>query len=110
MKLNNEEFIRRFLQHVLPKGFVKVRYLGVFASRNHSLLKKVKQILRQAVEKKPKQKPQKTKPNSILCKKCGEEMKLILTTKRSSYYNKAPPNNNFLSIKNNKKLIAEKKF
>ena len=23
-----EEFIRRFLQHVLPKGFVKVRYYG----------------------------------------------------------------------------------
>lgn len=25
------EFIRRFLQHVLPKGFVKVRYYGFFA-------------------------------------------------------------------------------
>lgn len=27
-----EEFIRRFLQHVLPKGFVKVRYYGFFSS------------------------------------------------------------------------------
>jgi len=26
-----EEFLRRFLQHVLPKGFVKVRYYGLFA-------------------------------------------------------------------------------
>ncbi len=26
-----EEFIRRFLQHVLPKGFVKVRYYGLFS-------------------------------------------------------------------------------
>jgi len=26
------EFIRRFLQHVLPRGFVKVRYFGFFAS------------------------------------------------------------------------------
>jgi hypothetical protein len=26
------EFIRRFLQHVLPRGFVKVRYYGFFAS------------------------------------------------------------------------------
>ena len=26
-----EEFIRRFLQHVLPKGFVKVRYYGFFS-------------------------------------------------------------------------------
>jgi hypothetical protein len=27
-----EEFIRRFLQHVLPKGFVKVRYYGFLSS------------------------------------------------------------------------------
>jgi hypothetical protein len=26
-----EEFIRRFLQHVLPKGFVRVRYYGFFS-------------------------------------------------------------------------------
>lgn len=30
--LSAEEFIRRFLQHVLPKGFVKVRYFGFFCS------------------------------------------------------------------------------
>lgn len=29
--LSAEEFIRRFLQHVLPKGLVKVRYYGFFA-------------------------------------------------------------------------------
>ena len=29
--LSAEEFIRRFLQHVLPKGFVKVRYYGFFS-------------------------------------------------------------------------------
>jgi hypothetical protein len=29
--LHAEEFIRRFLQHVLPKGFVKVRYFGFFS-------------------------------------------------------------------------------
>lgn len=29
--LSAEEFVRRFLQHVLPKGFVKVRYFGFFA-------------------------------------------------------------------------------
>jgi hypothetical protein len=26
-----EEFIRRFLQHILPRGFVKVRYYGLFS-------------------------------------------------------------------------------
>jgi len=29
MTLEVEEFIRRFLQHVLPGGFVKVRYYGL---------------------------------------------------------------------------------
>jgi len=29
--LSAEEFIHRFLQHALPKGFVKVRYYGFFA-------------------------------------------------------------------------------
>ena len=32
--LDGVEFIRRFLMHVLPKGFVKIRYYGVLATRN----------------------------------------------------------------------------
>jgi hypothetical protein len=36
--LTAEEFLRRFLQHVLPKGFVKVRYYGLFSpSLRHQL-------------------------------------------------------------------------
>jgi len=36
--LHAEAFIRRFLQHVLPKGFVKVRYYGLFSpSHRHKL-------------------------------------------------------------------------
>lgn len=34
MALKPEEFIRRFLMHVLPKGFVKIRYYGIFSNRN----------------------------------------------------------------------------
>ena len=34
MKLDVFEFIRRFLLHVLPAGFFKVRYYGIFSSRN----------------------------------------------------------------------------
>jgi len=34
MKLTAEEFIRRFLLHVLPKGFVRIRHYGLLASRN----------------------------------------------------------------------------
>jgi hypothetical protein len=33
MKLDIDEFIRRFLLHALPKGFFKVRYFGIFSSR-----------------------------------------------------------------------------
>jgi hypothetical protein len=32
------DFIHRFLQHVLPKGFVKIRYYGFLAPTNKSLL------------------------------------------------------------------------
>lgn len=33
MKLDIDEFIRRFLLHVLPRGFFKVRYYGIFANK-----------------------------------------------------------------------------
>ena len=36
MTLSAEEFIRRFLLHVLPKGFVRIRHYGLLASRNVS--------------------------------------------------------------------------
>jgi hypothetical protein len=34
MTLSADEFIRRFLLHVLPKRFVRIRHYGLFASRN----------------------------------------------------------------------------
>lgn len=34
MTLDAEEFIRRFLLHILPNGFRKIRHYGLFASRN----------------------------------------------------------------------------
>jgi hypothetical protein len=33
MRLDTDEFIHRFLLHVLPQGFFKVRYYGIFSSR-----------------------------------------------------------------------------
>jgi hypothetical protein len=33
LTLSAEEFLRRFLQHVLPKGFMKIRHYGLLASR-----------------------------------------------------------------------------
>ena len=40
-----EEFIRRFLHHVLPYRFTKVRYYGFLSARNRQRLEKVKNIL-----------------------------------------------------------------
>jgi hypothetical protein len=34
--LSNEEFIRRFLLHVLPHGFTRIRHYGLYSSRNKS--------------------------------------------------------------------------
>ena len=34
MTVEADEFIRRFLLHVLPDGFVKIRYYGLLANRN----------------------------------------------------------------------------
>ncbi len=36
MTLAAEEFIRRFLLHVLPKGFKKIRYFGFLSPRYKS--------------------------------------------------------------------------
>lgn len=46
MKLDIDEFIRRFLLHVLPQGFFKVRYYGIFSNRyRKENVKKAKQLL-----------------------------------------------------------------
>lgn len=40
-----EAFIRRFLQHVLPRGFVKVRYFGLFSPRKRQVVAQVRALL-----------------------------------------------------------------
>lgn len=43
--LSAEDFIHRFLQHVLPKGFVKVRYYGIFSPGQRKPLAVLRQQL-----------------------------------------------------------------
>ena len=38
MTLHVDEFLRRFLLHVLPKGFVRIRHFGYLSTRNRSKL------------------------------------------------------------------------
>jgi hypothetical protein len=47
MTLPAHEFIRRFLQHVLPDGFHKVRYYGLWAPANRKHLQRLQKDLRQ---------------------------------------------------------------
>jgi predicted Zn-ribbon and HTH transcriptional regulator len=44
--LHPDEFIRRFLLHVLPPGFVKIRHFGLYAAGNvHGRLEKARELL-----------------------------------------------------------------
>src|SRR3989449_5379052 len=38
MTLSLDEFLRRFLLHLLPKGFVRIRHFGFLANRRRSIL------------------------------------------------------------------------
>jgi len=45
--LSHEEFLRRFLQHVLPRGFPRIRYFGWLANRKRrSLLPVCRELLK----------------------------------------------------------------
>jgi hypothetical protein len=77
------EFIRRFLQHVLPKGFVKVRYYGFFSSGCRAKLAALQQQLgasgtdpaHPSVENDSNSNHQTSKANdTIPCPRCGQSM------------------------------------
>jgi Putative transposase/Transposase zinc-binding domain len=53
LTLTGVEFIRRFLMHVLPRGFVKIRHYGLLANRN----KKTKLALSRKLTCSPTYKP-----------------------------------------------------
>lgn len=54
MSLDINEFIRRFLLHILPKGFFKIRYYGILSNRyKKENIRLAKQLLEQeAIERK----------------------------------------------------------
>ena len=46
MTLNAFEFIRRFLLHVLPDGFMKIRHYGILSNRSRKTkLRRCKELL-----------------------------------------------------------------
>ncbi len=38
MSLSLDEFLRRFLLHLLPKGFVRIRHFGILSDRRYATL------------------------------------------------------------------------
>lgn len=46
LTLTATEFIRRFMMHVLPNGFVRIRYYGFLANKHrHEQLRKIRELL-----------------------------------------------------------------
>ena len=91
MHIKGEEFIRKFLQHVLPKNFAKVRYYGLLAGRDKlKRLQKLKILTKTALQKIAKRTLVEIL-NSINGKEvtkceCGGDLKLISKKKAN-----APP-------------------
>jgi hypothetical protein len=77
--LRAEEFIRRFLQHVLPKGFVKVRYYGFFSPGKRKLLATVRQILGVLSEEKLLVENSSQDELDLRCPSCGCAMHYLQT-------------------------------
>jgi predicted RNA-binding Zn-ribbon protein involved in translation (DUF1610 family) len=83
-----KEFIRRFLQHVLPDRFVKVRYYGLLSPGNRQLLTQARELLgagtiaRNTAGKAPKvgQRLAVKEPVAALrCPTCGSPLILVQT-------------------------------
>jgi hypothetical protein len=67
-----EEFIRRFLQHVLPPRFIKVRYFGLLSPSNRQLLHKARHLLALNTGKHIREAVKTTKPPTLLsCPYCS---------------------------------------
>jgi hypothetical protein len=78
-----EEFIRRFLQHILPRGFVKVRYYGFFSPRKRHELEAIQQLFGAFIEKDQTRDSATCRDqlHTYRCPKCGEVMVLVAELK-----------------------------
>jgi hypothetical protein len=92
-KLPAITFIQRFLQHVLPKNFQKVRYYGIFSHTKRNLLQVVRYILRA-----PMRRPKPDNPGSgrLRCPKCNGSLRFIAKIQRAS---RGPPPPHFYQKK-----------
>jgi hypothetical protein len=74
LKLTPFEFIRRFLLHILPDGFMKIRYYGFLSNRNRKTkLLKVRSLLK---VKEPAEKTHKETWEDLLCRLTGKDPRI----------------------------------
>lgn len=79
MTVSAEEFLRRFLLHVLPHGFVRIRFFGFLANRRRrSLLPLCRHLLAMALLPATNAVPtQASVPSLWRCPRCGGPMLLV---------------------------------
>jgi hypothetical protein len=94
LTLSLDEFLRRFLLHILPKGFVRIRNFGFLANRKRStLLPLCFPLLGSAQESQAEQHLASTKDAPALwrCPKCGGPMKVIERLTAAEIQLRSPP-------------------
>jgi hypothetical protein len=82
MTLKTNEFIRRFLQHVLPKGLHRIRHYGLFANANrNNNLKRARQLLRadpsNTCQPKTDRETNDKDHSAFTCRHCGKPLTII---------------------------------
>jgi Putative transposase/Transposase zinc-binding domain len=91
MKLSADEFIRRFLLHVLPRGFHRIRHYGLLASATRKAsIARARELLSVAPppDAEPPDEPVDTRPP---CPCCGGHMVIIETFERWQQPRAPPP-------------------
>jgi hypothetical protein len=94
MSLSLDEFLRRFLLHLLPKGFVRIRNFGFLANRRRAtLLPLCFQLLGVSQEAQAEQDTSGTPDLNGLwrCPKCGGPMKVIERLTAADIQLRSPP-------------------
>ena len=91
VKISVFEFLRRFLQHTLPKGFQRIRHFGFLSSGAKKKSEKIRSYFNFSQYKKPhaKHKSDNFKPrDKYICPKCHKEMRFHHTIE---FPKRAPP-------------------
>src|SRR5579864_2984336 len=94
LPLSLDEFLRRFLLHVLPKGFVRIRHFGFLANRRRAtVLPLCLQLLGavQPSQTEPETSPAREPSPLWLCPKCGGRMVVIERLTAAQIQLRSPP-------------------